>query len=469
MQTLNVNNLTFEYQPDSVIFQDVNIQFPLHKFSLLIGPSGSGKSTLLKIIAGLYPQFGGRLTGGQLSMDGIDFTDWNSHKVAMLFQNPNQQFTMDTPKNELIFVLENLQVPPSEMDDQISAALNFVDCADLADRNFNTLSGGEKQKVALAVIVAMDNDVILLDEPFASVDPGARAHLLGKLTELRDEYHKTIILAEHDLHGYQSIADEVFQITANNGQIVPLEQTARKQLFNQFENATDATKIKLPNGADQPVISLSNLQIDRQNKTLLKQKSFAFFRDKITLITGENGIGKSTLFNGIIKLLPYQGSIKLNNNDIKSIRSKKLALQVGLVFQDAQDQFLSITMAEEIALSKKHRLTDYFTDKLIKESLHQLNLSDHLDQVVYSLSDGQKKKLQILLMLIRGQSILLLDEPLKGLDIDSLTIVLKIIKQSSIAQHQTIIMISHQLTGLADWIDYHVSFEQQQLSYQEVL
>ncbi|WP_252902374.1 ABC transporter ATP-binding protein [Paucilactobacillus hokkaidonensis] len=180
-------------------------------------------------------------------------------------------------------------------------------------------------------------------------------------------------------------------------------------------------------------------------------------------------MGKSTLFNGIIKLLPYQGSIKLNNNDIKSIRSKKLALQVGLVFQDAQDQFLSITMAEEIALSKKHRLTDYFTDKLIKESLHQLNLSDHLDQVVYSLSDGQKKKLQILLMLIRGQSILLLDEPLKGLDIDSLTIVLKIIKQSSIAQHQTIIMISHQLTGLADWIDYHVSFEQQQLSYQEVL
>lgn len=277
MQTLNVNNLTFEYQPDSVIFQDVNIQFPLHKFSLLIGPSGSGKSTLLKIIAGLYPQFGGRLTGGQLSMDGIDFTDWNSHKVAMLFQNPNQQFTMDTPKNELIFVLENLQVPPSEMDDQISAALNFVDCADLADRNFNTLSGGEKQKVALAVIVAMDNDVILLDEPFASVDPGARAHLLGKLTELRDKYHKTIILAEHDLHGYQSIADEVFQITANNGQIVPLEQTARQQLFNQFENATDATKIKLPNGADQPVISLSNLQIDRQNKTLLKQKSFAFF------------------------------------------------------------------------------------------------------------------------------------------------------------------------------------------------
>jgi len=89
--------------------------------------------------------------------------------------------------------------------------------------------------------------------------------------------------------------------------------------------------------------------------------------------------------------------------------------------------------------------------------------------VVYSLSDGQKKKLQILLMLIRGQSVLLFDEPLKGLDIDSLTTVLAIIKQSSRSQHQTIIMISHQLTGLADWIDYHVSFEHQQLSYQEVL
>ncbi|KIS03650.1 ABC transporter ATP-binding protein [Paucilactobacillus wasatchensis] len=468
MQSLNVNNLTFEYKEHSSIFQNVNIAFPLHRFNLLVGPSGSGKSTLLKIIAGLYPQFGGQLITGDVTITDVNLTT-KKHQVAMLFQNPNQQFTMNTPRNELIFVLENLQVDPTQMDAKIDAALAFVDCAELANRNFNTLSGGEKQKVALAVIVAMDSPVILLDEPFASVDPTAREYLLTKLTKLRDEHHKTIILAEHDLHGYQSIADQVFQINPGANNIVPLEQTARENLFNQFKSTSSTATISLPADIDEPVISLINVELKQQDKPLLKQAEFSFFKDKITLITGENGIGKSTLFNAIIKLMPYQGQITLNDRDIKSIKQKKLARQVGLVFQDAEDQFLSITVTEEIELSKKHRITNYFTDQLIAESLANLNLAKHLDQVVYSLSDGQKKKLQILLMLISGQPILLLDEPLKGLDISSLATVLALIKKSSQKQHQSIIMISHQLTKLAGWVDYHVSFEHQRLTYQEVL
>jgi energy-coupling factor transport system ATP-binding protein len=101
--------------------------------------------------------------------------------------------------------------------------------------------------------------------------------------------------------------------------------------------------------------------------------------------------------------------------------------------------------------------------------LDQLELTQHLDQVVYSLSEGQKKKLQILLMLISGQPILLLDEPLKGLDLESVQIILQLILQVRKATEQTIILISHQLTGLAGFIDYHVVFENQQLRYQESL
>ncbi|WP_137597559.1 ABC transporter ATP-binding protein [Paucilactobacillus kaifaensis] len=468
MHSLTVNNLTFKYQPDAPIFENVNIALPLNQFNVLVGPSGSGKSTLLKIIAGLYPQFGGNLISGNITIDGINLST-NQHQIAMLFQNPNQQFTMDTPRNELIFVLENLQVKPSEMNARITESLNFVDCTELADQNFNTLSGGEKQKVALAVIVAMDSSVILLDEPFASIDPGARNHLLAKLTELRDKHHKTIILAEHDLHGYQEIADQVFQINPGDSNIVALTQDAKKKLFSQFKPITMTTRIKLPSEYDQPVITLDHFHLTQQNKTLLEQSKFTFFKNKITLITGENGIGKSTLFNAIIKLTPYQGKILVSGHDVKSMKQKKLTRQVGLVFQEAENQFMAITVAEEIELSKKHRLTTYFTDQLIKDSLSRLNLSDRLDQVVYSLSEGQKKKLQILLMLISGQQILLLDEPLRGLDIDSLAAVLVLIKKASLAQQQTVIMISHQLTDLAKWIDYHVLFAQQQLSYQEVL
>lgn len=468
MQSLTISNLTFEYQPNAPIFENVNITLPLHQFSLLVGPSGSGKSTLLKIMAGLYPQFGGTLINGAISMEDINLTS-DQHQIAMLFQNPNQQFTMDTPRNELIFVLENLQIEPSQMDARIIAALKFVECVELADRSFNTLSGGEKQKVALAVIVAMDRPVILLDEPFASVDPSAREYLLTKLTQLRDKQHKTVILAEHDLHGYQAIADHIFQIRPGDSNIIAMEKDDQAQLFAQFNAATKSTKIALPATDERPAILLNNLHLSQQNKPLLQQAKFAFFKNKITLITGDNGIGKSTLFNAIIKLVPYQGKIIVNDHDIQSIKQKKLTRQVGLVFQEAQDQFLAITVAEEIELSKKHRLTTYFTDQLIETSLRKLNLTNHMDQVVYSLSDGQKKKLQILLMLISGQPILLLDEPLKGLDIDSLAVVLALIKQISLAQQQTVIMISHQLTDLAGWIDYHVSFDQHQLSYQEVL
>lgn len=472
MATIKIEHLTFQYQSPKSILNDVSIEFPQAKFSLLVGPSGSGKSTLLKILTGLLPEFGGTIQNGTMSIFGQPLADaLKTLQLALMFQNPNQQFTMDTPKNELIFALENLQTDPAQMDEKIDHALAFCEIEQLKDRQLLSLSGGEKQKVALALIVAMDCPVILLDEPFASVDPVARESLLQKLAILRDQYQKTIIIADHDLHGYDAYIDHVYQLDGTAAKITQLSSSQSNTLFQHFAQSQQDIQLSLPDlDNEQIALKLTNFSLMRQDQQLLSAENFAFFKNKITLITGANGIGKSTLFYALTKLMPYQGTILLNGDqNIHQIRAKQYARQVGLIFQDAQDQFLKITVQEELDLSMQQLHSSFFTTTSLATILDQLELTQHLDQVVYSLSEGQKKKLQILLMLISGQPILLLDEPLKGLDLESVQIILQLILQVRKATEQTIILISHQLTGLAGFIDYHVVFENQQLRYQESL
>jgi len=174
MSNIDIKNLSFSYQPNVPTLENMTAQFEVGKFSLLVGSSGSGKSTLLKILTGLLPTFGGEITSGRITIP-------NQLTVGLVFQNPNHQFTLDTPRHELEFVLENLRTNPSEIPNKIISALSFCEVKHLIDRQFNTLSGGEKQKIALAIVIAMDRDIILLDEPFASIDPKSRTELINKL------------------------------------------------------------------------------------------------------------------------------------------------------------------------------------------------------------------------------------------------------------------------------------------------
>lgn len=187
------------------------------------------------------------------------------------------------------------------------------------------------------------------------------------------------------------------------------------------------------------------------------------------MITGENGIGKSTLFAALTNLINYQGNITYLDHNIAKLKAKSYALEVSFLFQDAENQFLSITVGEELALAKKYRRHFKYSDVQIQTMLDQLGLAGRETQVVYSLSEGQKKKLQIIVMLIMASPVLLLDEPLKGLDLASVKIVVELLQQAKHLFNQTQIIISHQLTGLAPLIDLHVLFKDHQLTYQEVL
>ena len=181
---LTIDHLTFSYG-DREVIRDLSLTLPAGTFSLLIGPTGCGKSTLLKIMAGLYPKYGGQLTSGQVSLGG--------RSQAMMFQEAGEQFTMATPREEIIFAMENLGKSKTEFADWLKLASKFAEIDSLLDQKIVTMSGGEKQRVALAVLVAMDVDLFLLDEPFASVDPAARRFLIGRLAKLKEQ-GKTIII-----------------------------------------------------------------------------------------------------------------------------------------------------------------------------------------------------------------------------------------------------------------------------------
>jgi len=466
MAAIALNNLTYTYpQAQTPILDHVTLTFPANQFTLLTGPSGTGKSTLLRLIAGLITLPADH--DSSISFDNeppmtADTNESSARRVAMLFQNPNQQFAMDTVENELIFALENLRVAPNQIQARLSSALDFVGIRALQKRLLNHLSGGEKQKVALAVIVAMDSDVILLDEPFASVDPAARENLLERLVELRNA-GKTIILADHDLTGYRSIIDQVVQITPDH-HLKSLAATHWSAFFSAFDEP-ELPVWPAPQSVDQPLFQLTAVTLMAGNRQLLKPTTRQLLAHHTTLITGPNGSGKSTLFEALVRLHPYGGSIAYDGEPLNKLNRKRYARHVALLFQDAETQFLNITVAEEIAQSQHYAYGDYYTPVRIQSALAQLNLAGRDAQVIYTLSEGQKKKLQILLMLIMQSPVLLMDEPLKGLDLASVTALVDLLQTTITTTHQTLIVISHQLTGLTPLIDYHLHFDHQQLEW----
>lgn len=473
MAFVKLLNLTIQYQNfDATIkapfvINQLTALFKSGTFTLLTGQSGSGKTTLLKTIAGIYSNFGGIKVSGIVSIGG---NLGNYSKVSMMFQNPNMQFSMDTVERELRFSLENLQISAAKIENKIQFALDYIGVSKLRYRKIDSLSGGEKQGVALATIVAMDSDVILLDEPFASIDPVTRQQLLDKLHQLNRKKHKTVIITDHDLLNYEPYISTLAQLSDDGKQIYFFNHFSAHRVFTSFmKSANLNVTVAQPKSTELAAVTLTQVSIIKYDRQLLKPTSFFFPKHRVILLTGVNGSGKSTLLRAISHLSQYTGTISIVGMSTTIFRKNQWYKQVSMVFQNADDQFLNVTVEEEISLSLKHsQQSEYFQSRLT-DDLINLELIDFRDHVVYSLSGGQKKKLQILIMLIMATPILLLDEPFTGLDLHSLNVVVTMVKDVQQALGLTIIMISHLSQGLAPFIDYHAVLANQTLTYVDTI
>lgn len=450
---ITIKSLKFSYQTKHTILEIPQLTISLHQLTILHGRSGSGKSTFLKILAGLLPKYGGHLAG--------EITIPNHEPVAMMFQDPGMQFALDTPRHEIEFALENLQTPAAIIPEIVERTLREVGISQLADRRFTTLSGGEQQRATLAVIMAMQRQIILLDEPFASLDHQNRDLILQQLIKLV-QAGKTVIIADHDLSAYHKLSPTIIEF---DQQVRTLTDQEAQSLLHEA-TLLPTLNTSLPSPQLESAVSLRNYRLKRNEVTLINQSAIEIIKNKTTLLTGESGSGKSSFFKSLINLIPSDGEMELFHHLINQRHQQQIGKQVGLVFQNANDQFLNVSVKEELELSLKNGRNPFFTNQRLQTALRQLELDQLVNQVVYNLSGGQKKKLQLLLMLMMGQPILLLDEPFSGLDYRSITKVIDLIQASLTVYPQTLVIISHQLTAIAPLIDYHLHLSNHHLQYQ---
>lgn len=434
-----------QFHRETPLFDHLSFEFATGALTVLTGDSGSGKSTLLNLIAGFAPM----TYSGTILLDNHDLNGASmqakAQQVGMLFQNPDQQFTMRTLSGELAFALENLGLSAAAMAQRSKQAVALGDTQALLNRDLQTLSGGEKQRAALTVLLAMNPPILLLDEPFASIDPVSRQQLITKLGRLRDA-GKTIVIADHDLRDYAGVADAL--VALKDGQLTRLPLTTLTTIPTRFD-------LTQANAATVSLLRFDQVVCARNHQILVQAPTWQF-NTGITTLTGANGSGKSTLLRAMVQLHPYRGRMFLDSRRLR--RTKKLYRTMTLAVQDAGKQFVTLTPADELAFGPA------LTPKVRKRqaaALAYLGLTGKQTGSLYHLSEGQKKMVQLIAMLSLERTFLLLDEPFSGLDERACAFFAAWIKEK--AAKQAFLIVTHRLAPLAGISHQHVALADHRL------
>jgi len=420
--SLKARGICFQYfeQATRPIIEDLDFDVPTGKITLLTGKSGSGKSTLGYILAGLYPEYGGFLTKGSVFWGDVDLhkTPPNERAtyVSMLFQNPDLQFCMDTLENELHFCLENIGVPAEDRATRIEPAIAAIGIAHLLNRNFNAMSGGEKQKCALCCILALGSRCIILDEAFANIDTASALEIIGLLRTL----DCTILAIDHNIKLWTGAYDEIISLDGS-----------RPKVF-------DLRPMLHPPG--DVVLETRNLRVND-----IAYPDMHFRRGSLTAVLGKSGVGKTTFFKTLIKQHKYQGEISFFGKELRKMRKHTVFSQCGIGFQNPSNQFLALNVWEEIRFSvnRRHkRQGSARKDEKTRELLTLFELERYKAHSPYLLSQGQQRRLAVLSMIAGDQEILLLDEPTYGQDYENICAIMELLLLKA-RQGLTILYTTH--------------------------
>lgn len=435
---LAIDNLCFRYwRRSEPAIQDIHFTLEPGELMLIAGSSGSGKTTLMRCINGLIPNTYRGEMQGDIRIFGRSVTEMSmaeiSQSIGTLLQDPERQIVGSYVLNEVAFGLENLGLPREEIISRVNEVLAFLGISHLRDRETFSLSGGERQKVALAGVLAMRPRVLLLDEPLANLDPVSAVEALQVFRHLADE-GIAIMLVEHRVEDVLAIHPDAVLYLENGKQ-------AYEGDISGLLQAVDYHQIKLPaqivmeRARQEPLAQFQPVLTGERGEVLvrfedvsfryreylpavLKNINFVIRKGDVIAILGHNGAGKTTLVKHTLGLLkPTRGRVLLEGRDTRKITVAQAAHTVGYVFQSPSQMLFAPSVAEELAFGPRNLGTPKDQiEKNVDWAIHTVHLENELATPPLALSFGQQKRISIASILAMRSRILMMDEPTAGQD-----------------------------------------------------
>jgi energy-coupling factor transport system ATP-binding protein len=441
---LIVKNLSFRYRDrKELAIKDISLEVAQGELLLVAGASGCGKTTLIRCINGLIPRsYKGELIGEVLlngqSMAGSPLSRI-SQIVGTVLQDPERQIMGSRVLSEVAFGLENLGLTREEILKRADEAMEYLGIADLRDRETFHLSGGEKQKVALAGVLSMQPHILLLDEPLASLDPASAQETLSMVRRLADE-GMTVVMIEHRVEDVLRIKpDRVLFMTEGEVRYLGAVEGLIK-VVNYHEVKLPAEMVimkaasELPSSELKTIPKASRMTTDKEAEPLVRFEDVTFDyeggvdvlrgitldinRGDIIAVLGPNGAGKTTLVKHAIGLLkPKSGRVLVNGRDTRDLSVAQIANTLGYVFQSPSHMLFAPTVYEELAFGPTNlHHTPQEIEKEVMESIQIVNLFGREKDPPLALSFGQQKRVSIAAILAMRSRILVMDEPTAGQD-----------------------------------------------------
>lgn len=463
---------------------------------LLLGPSGAGKTTFLLSLAGIVPQVIYADTRGRIDVDSLDalhtLPATLARSIGFLFQDPDAQLCMPTVEEEVAFGLENLGVLPEAMEPRIRIALDAVGLSSRRTVRIDRLSGGLRQRLALADVLAMGAPLLLLDEPTAHLDPSGTREFFDVLERISPP---ALILVEHKLEHVVPLITRVMALTTDGHVLV---EGSPDVVFGQQTGLLEGAGIWLPPavriaraaGVGEAILTLDGLHaamrssMDTAHKIIqvlpaprppvaagpaaisVSALSYQYARGPqalydVTLhvaegdfcaLVGSNGSGKTTLALHLVGILqPPPGCVAILGQDIAQVSAKDIPPLIGYVFQNPEHQFVTDTVLDEVRYTlHRQGLGEPQATAEAQRVLPRYGLEDAASLHPYQLSQGAKRRLSVLTVLAAAPKVLVLDEPTFGQDArTNYALLAEMVRLNE--RGLTVLMITHDMEAVGQF------------------
>lgn len=503
MSHYEIKNLSFSYpsNPGKKSLEHVSLNIERGQYITVCGRSGSGKTTLLKHLKSVLTPQG--ITTGEVLFEGTPLKDVSMRtqtlSIGYVMQNPDSQIVTDKVWHELAFGLESLGLDQQIIRTRVAEMASYFGIQGWFHKNVADLSGGQKQLLNLASIMAMQPRVLILDEPTSQLDPIAAADFLNTVKKINRELRTTIIITEHRLEDIFYASDKV--LVMEKGKVLAYDEPRKIGAFLKAQNnemfAAMPTPVQIYYGVEQngicpltvregaewldeifadrkpvfteitddkpllgeeiknPAISLKEVwfRYEKDGADILKGVSLQVPRQSIYAIVGGNGTGKSTTLKTICNIhRPYRGKVLVDGKPVQKYNQSELFREtLACLPQDPQSLFAKMTVREELEEVLGFKCQD--KEAQIASMSRLCEIEELLDSHPYDLSGGEQQRAALAKILLTQPKVLLMDEPTKGID-DFFKLRFAEIIGRLKEQGVTIVLVSHDVEFCAKYADY---------------